>query len=751
MLKIALRLLACSVVILALASATSTLVSVPVPIPASAQTSDSTTTEELELVATFHCVSVYANFTGDTNENNSAVLEYKKSADGTWITGMDLVVDRRATVSSTGNRVDNPFAFQWRGSIIGLDEDTAYDVRVTFTDADGVAGANPVAGTISTRSSTISLGGGTTYYVATSGNNGGAGTIGDPWQTLAYATSRLSAGDTLYVRAGTYYEYSLTLPSGTSWDNLTSIVNYGAESVTIDAQHAGNPFSLTGRNYWQIKGLRIMGTDNSCILANACHHFVIDGCTFEDACNPSGGGMNAVVRIVGSDSNDGVIRNNHWTGDYVDGRPGYEGNDCLSIAESNGGWIVYNNTIDSDDYWDGLCGAGGSRWNGGFARDSDIYDNTIYNPSDDGIELEGGGVNNRCWGNTIKDNGSPGYGLAYSCAAIVLGPTYLYYNTAISPNQGAVKTGGFGYPDPVLSNGHLFVYNNTFYGGDPQDMDYTVAPYANTNVTWNQHYFNNIMVGGYYACWSVRGISDDNEYDYNSLTDWGPGTRMVIWQDVQYQTIAEVCAGAGQECHGISSDPLFNNAAGDDFTLQDSSPCIDAGRVITGFNDASGPYPYQGSAPDIGAFEFSSEPVCNADFTASPREGIAGVTEFVLTDATWGGTPPYTYEWDFNNDGTVDSTAQNPTHVYASAGTYSVSLAVTDSLSTTSTEVKVAYIDVYVRGDANGDGNTNALDMTQVELIIMGLAESTPGADANADGNVNALDLTQIELIIMAG
>lgn len=51
-------------------------------------------------------------------------------------------------------------------------------------------------------------------------------------------------------------------------------------------------------------------------------------------------------------------------------------------------------------------------------------------------------------------------------------------------------------------------------------------------------------------------------------------------------------------------------------------------------------------------------------------------------------------------------------------------------------------------GDANGDGNINALDVTKAERIIAGLDAETTGADANQDGNINALDITKIELII---
>jgi subtilisin family serine protease len=53
-----------------------------------------------------------------------------------------------------------------------------------------------------------------------------------------------------------------------------------------------------------------------------------------------------------------------------------------------------------------------------------------------------------------------------------------------------------------------------------------------------------------------------------------------------------------------------------------------------------------------------------------------------------------------------------------------------------------------VPGDANGDGMVNALDITKVERIVVGLDAETAGADANGDGMVNALDITRIEMII---
>jgi PKD repeat protein len=139
----------------------------------------------------------------------------------------------------------------------------------------------------------------------------------------------------------------------------------------------------------------------------------------------------------------------------------------------------------------------------------------------------------------------------------------------------------------------------------------------------------------------------------------------------------------------------------------------------------------------------------NAAFSASATEGVAGRTVFTFTDQSTGGKGPCSYQWQFGDGNT--STLQNPTHAYASAGNYTVTLRVTESLSTSNTMTRTAYISVYKAGDANKDGTVNSLDITKVERIIMTLDASAPGADANGDGNVNALDITRIEQVIMGG
>ena len=79
-----------------------------------------------------------------------------------------------------------------------------------------------------------------TYYVATTGSDSNPGSVSAPWRTIRFAVSRLSAGDTLYIRGGLYTgatdnidSQSATVPSGTSWANAITISGYPGETATL--------------------------------------------------------------------------------------------------------------------------------------------------------------------------------------------------------------------------------------------------------------------------------------------------------------------------------------------------------------------------------------------------------------------------------------------------------------------------------------------------------------------------------------
>ncbi len=80
-----------------------------------------------------------------------------------------------------------------------------------------------------------------------------------------------------------------------------------------------------------------------------------------------------------------------------------------------------------------------------------------------------------------------------------------------------------------------------------------------------------------------------------------------------------------------------------------------------------------------------------AEFSAEPTGGVAPLT-VAFTDLSTG-SAPLTYAWDFDNDGSVDSTSPNPSYTFAAAGTYTVSLSVSNAAGTDSEE-KTDYIAV---------------------------------------------------------
>ncbi|MFO0565121.1 MAG: right-handed parallel beta-helix repeat-containing protein [Polyangiaceae bacterium] len=75
---------------------------------------------------------------------------------------------------------------------------------------------------------------GKTYYVATNGKDTAAGTAAAPWKTITHAVAQMQAGDTTYVRGGTYSEKLIRFErSGTATAPIT-LSNAPGESPIID-------------------------------------------------------------------------------------------------------------------------------------------------------------------------------------------------------------------------------------------------------------------------------------------------------------------------------------------------------------------------------------------------------------------------------------------------------------------------------------------------------------------------------------
>ncbi|HET6558199.1 MAG TPA: right-handed parallel beta-helix repeat-containing protein, partial [Prolixibacteraceae bacterium] len=71
------------------------------------------------------------------------------------------------------------------------------------------------------------------YYVSPTGNSTNSGTLENPWKLINSSVNKLKAGDTLYVRAGTYAERIRIAVSGTASAPVT-LATYPGENPVID-------------------------------------------------------------------------------------------------------------------------------------------------------------------------------------------------------------------------------------------------------------------------------------------------------------------------------------------------------------------------------------------------------------------------------------------------------------------------------------------------------------------------------------
>ncbi|WP_094228419.1 PKD domain-containing protein [Methanolobus psychrotolerans] len=116
----------------------------------------------------------------------------------------------------------------------------------------------------------------------------------------------------------------------------------------------------------------------------------------------------------------------------------------------------------------------------------------------------------------------------------------------------------------------------------------------------------------------------------------------------------------------------------------------------------------------------------DADFTVNDTSGQAPLS-VKFTDLSTGSIT--SWQWDFDYDGIIDSTEQNPVYTYTENGTYTVKLVVSDG-SDSDALTRTGYI--VVSDEEDDDDTYNAYEATAVSLsatIIPAISiEVTPGA-----------------------
>lgn len=390
-----------------------------------------------------------------------------------------------------------------------------------------------------------------TFYVATTGNNSNPGTIGSPFRTINFGASRLSPGNTLLVRAGTYDESILNsqgvtvIPGGTSWANKVRIAAFPSETVWMRPTGGGisaviwlvtdtskfiefDGINLDASALTDIAGLVTGGIDPATQMA---HHIRIQNCEIIRA-TTSGGCL-----AGGCPETDGILFGAH----EVESTIGH--NEAINVVVHGGnsafGYGIYlsgpNNLVDGCEIFD-TSSAGIHIYNGG----GDSADNNIVR-------------NNRIHDLTTSGQGR-GWGI------LVSGNNNQIYNNLLNH---------LSIPGPS-NNAGIYVYT----GSGNQVYDNTIANNTHTGI-W---------IDGGAAATDVRNnITYLNaEGDY---VDGGVGTT---------------------QSHNMISgvNPLFVNAGAQDYNLQGGSHARGAGIGIAFIStDILGRARATSGPCDIGAYE----------------------------------------------------------------------------------------------------------------------------------------------------
>ncbi|MEO1396563.1 MAG: LamG-like jellyroll fold domain-containing protein [Cyanobacteria bacterium J06634_5] len=393
-----------------------------------------------------------------------------------------------------------------------------------------------------------------TFFVAPSGSDDNAGTLDAPFATLTKANDAVQAGDTIYMRGGTYkpaIDKIIKLTKSGTQENPIRLFAYKDERPVIDGSDWTRRSSAAGGkmlidqtgDYWHVKGLEMTGSPRQGYLATSVKGSIYENLNIHDNDNTG-------LTLAGDGTENNLILGGDFYRNYDPFRKGQDA-DGIAIKQGSGKGNVIR----------------GAR--------------TYYN-SDDGIDLYAFNdsvtiENTRAYGNGVDrwDVGSSfdGDGAGFRLSSDV-GPVAENKNIAhvIRNNLAWDNTvRGFNYNG---SQGKMQVYNNTSYNNG--------VSYA---FNKGSHVLrNNIAIGGDLQIARQKGVKDDNN-------SWTLGVTATA---EDFLSVDSTRAEGARQADGSLPDTDF-------LKLKPGSDLIDVG-VDVGRE-------FAGSAPDLGAFESGSPTV----------------------------------------------------------------------------------------------------------------------------------------------
>ncbi len=436
--------------------------------------------------------------------------------------------------------------------------------------------STPTATATPTATPTAGAGSGTTYYVATTGNDSNSGlSPSAAWRTIQHAANVIQPGDTAMVAAGNYAERVRVTRSGAADELMDFEAQPGASVVVRGFEVDGDyvrvaGFEITNQSTTEPTGFGVYVTgSNDVIDGNYVHDLYFEGIVISGS-----GGAASSATARNTVSNNRIVRA-AMAGIHVEGQSS----------------VVERNEISATRQYP----SGGPRRNGADA---------------DGIRFFGSGHVLRS--NYIHD---------------------IQYGTAENPDPHIDCFQTWGPASNITIERNLCVWPSTSESTDNEassieSLDGTVSQllYRNNvfvnmrqglnvsdttglkvlNNTWK-----NIVQEAVIMSSSPQGAIENNIFydvggggDSYACLDSASRTGLVIAGNDHYMSRGS----PGQFCSSapfISEDPMFVNPDAMDFHLSAGSPLIDFGTALASVpDDYDGVARPQGSGYDIGAFEF---------------------------------------------------------------------------------------------------------------------------------------------------
>lgn len=557
---------------------------------------------QLETVPSFEACSYY--FIPPGTVERSYRVEFRWEGETAWRSAFEPVCDQPARI--------------WKGSLFNLAEDTAWQIRVL-----SAAGAELIAPqAFRTWSSHPPIAKTIDLSRLAPGPQGLV--ISDQGTPDGWVKYTAPAGWTLTGAEGAQAAIAFSGARHVILENVTIVggARYGILVENSDSVRLLN-CEVTGWGRVGVQQFTNTGTRGKYVDAQG------------DTVNLDGGitiARSARTVVERCYVHDPRHRANSWMYSHP------AGPSAVFVNTARGGTVLrWNDFVGSDEHrWNDVVeSAGNGAVDGGFYRDSDISGNFLAFGNDDGIELEGGGMNVRFYRNKIE-----GTTCGVSTGACLIGPQFVYGNLIANPgDETGLSLMFFKNSHGVPQAGKRHYINNTLYG--PTCSAY--GNYGKPAGTQRLGYMrNNVFVA------STARLPGDwaRRDDFDRDLFWTGGTAAS-----SQEFLAAFRQSTGQEKHGLAADPKLVAPSAGDFHLATDSPArgqslavanlTAAGENLGAFPDEATELPYRPlpltAVPRQLGFTVPAK-ISHLQVTLSVPVGATGPVPFVIRKnrvATW--------------------------------------------------------------------------------------------------------------------